>query len=309
VVRVAVIANPVASQFTGGSHRDVMSILSAAHQVEALWPSTATEAAEMSALMAAEGVEIVVAMGGDGMVHHVSQGLVGSRSALGIIPAGTTNVIARLLAVPSRHTKAAKLINRQPQAAPVGVARMTLQRGTVETVHHAIFACGVGLDAEVVARADQDPYRKYRFGSVHYLRTAIGVAMGKFSGIKPHVKVTADERTAMASTALVQLREVYTYFGKLPIRLAEAAPDPLTVLVLDRLRRSRVPQVAADALMGRDLTRVKGAQVWEGVERLRLEADPPMAAQADGEALGVADTGVIEWLPDALMVIGDDQRD
>jgi diacylglycerol kinase family enzyme len=111
-----------------------------------------------------------------------------------------------------------------------------------------------------------------------------------------------DEK-AMASTALVQFREVYTYFGKLPIRLAEASPDPMTVLTLDRLRRSRIPQVAFDALMGRDLTKVKGAFVWEGVERLTLRADPPAAAQADGEGLGMIDSAVIEWAPDALAVI------
>jgi diacylglycerol kinase family enzyme len=307
VARVVVIANPVASQFTGGAHRDVMSILTANHQVEALWPSTATEAADMSEAMAADGADVVVAMGGDGMVHHISQGLIGTGAALGIIPAGTTNVIARLLGIPSRHTKAAKLIGRHPAPTSVGVVRMTLQRGTVETIHHAIFACGVGLDAEVVIRADQDPYRKYRFGSVHYLRTAVGVALGKFAGIKPHIAATDGERTAMASTVLVQFREVYTYFGKLPIRLADQPPRPMTILSLDRLRRSRVPQVAIDALLGRDLTRVKGAEVWEEVHRLVLEADPPMATQADGEALGVVDSAVIEWVPTALTVIAGDR--
>lgn len=307
VVRVAVIANPVASQFTGGSHRDVMSILSGTHEVDALWPSTATEAAEMAAKAAADEVEVVVAMGGDGMVHHVAQGVVGTRTALGIIPAGTTNVIARLLGIPSRHGKAARLINRIPFPRTIGVARMTLSRGTVETVHHAIFACGVGLDAEVVARADQDPYRKYRFGSIHYFRTAVGVAMGSFSRVKPQVEAKAGERTTMVSTALVQFREVYTYFGKLPIRLAASPPQPMTVLTLDRLRRSRVPQVAFDALSGRDLSRIKGAEIWEGVERLSLKADPPVAAQADGEGLGMFEMATIEWVPSALKAIAGEQ--
>ncbi|MCI0679167.1 MAG: hypothetical protein L0Z63_09035 [Actinobacteria bacterium] len=307
MTRVVVIANPVASQFTGGSHRDVMSILSAHHDTEALWPSTAAEAEVMAEKAARDGAEVVVAMGGDGMVHHVAQGVVGTSSVLGIIPAGTTNVIARLLGVPGRQSKAARLIARDPEPRPLGVATMRLTRGTTETTHHAMFACGVGLDARVVAVADQDPYRKYRFGSIHYFRTAVGVALGKFSTVGPHVTVTSDDRSAEASTVLVQFRQVYTYFGKLPIRLSERPPHPMTVLTVDRVRRSRVPQIAFDALLGRDLTRIKGAEVWEGASRVELVADPPVSAQADGEALGQIDRAIIEWVPDAVQVIGADR--
>lgn len=305
MARIAVIANPVASQFTGGAHRDVMSVLSGAHETEAIWPSSATEASEMAAAAALE-FEVVVAMGGDGMVHHVAQGLVGSQAALGIVPAGTTNVLARLAAIPSRPAKAATLIASAPPPKAFGVATITVSHGATETVHHAIFACGVGLDAEVVAKADQEPYRKYRFGSIHYMRTAVGVALGRFSSRKPHVEVTSGERKVNASTALVQFRRVYTFFGPLPIRLAEAHPNPMTVLTLDRLRRSRVPQVAIDALFGRDLEKVKGAEVWEGVEALTLEADPPMAIQADGESLGITSAATIRWSPDALRIVAGD---
>lgn len=304
VVRVAVIANPVASQFTGGGHRDVMSTLSSRHDAEAIWPGTPGEAEEAAAEAASNGVDIVVAMGGDGMVHHVSQGLVRTGSALGIVPVGTTNVIARLLGIPSKPGKAARLIADTPPPRSLGVATMTLNRGTVETTHHAIFACGVGLDAEVVSRADTDPYKKYRFGSVHYARTAVGVALGKSSAVrKPHVGIRIGEETTEASTALVQFRDVYTYFGKIPLHFGEETPDPMSVLTFDRIRRSRVPQIAFDALMQRNLNAIKGARVWERVDRVEFKADPPVAAQADGEGLGLVDSGVIEWSPGVLTVI------
>lgn len=304
MARIAVIANPIASQFTGGSHRDVMSALASVHEAEAIWPATATEAEGAAAAAVTDGYDVVVAMGGDGMVHHVAQGLVGSTAALGIIPAGTTNVIARLLGIPGRQAKAARLIARSTEHRRIGVATVTASRGSVETDHHAMFACGMGLDAEVVARADQDPYRKYRFGSIHYLRTAVGTALGSFASRRPHVRATTSVGEADLSTALVQFREVYTYFGKLPIRLAHDPPNPMTVLGIDRVRRTRVPQIAFKALFGRDLTRIKGAVVWEGVDELELVADPPMSLQADGEGLGYVDSAVIRWNPDALSVIG-----
>jgi len=305
VVRVVVIANPVASQFTGGGHRDVMSALSAEHEAIAAWPGSAREASEVSAGAAADGVDVVVAMGGDGMVHHVSQGLVGKDTTLGIIPVGTTNVIARILGIPSKPVKAARLIAAAPTPYTVGVATMHLTRGTVETIHHAIFACGVGLDAEVVSRADSDPYKKYRFGSIHYARTAVSVALGKSSARKAHVELTIEGETDQVSTALIQFREVYTYFGKLRLQFGSGPPAPMTVLTFDRIRRGRVPQIGFDAMLHRDLSAVKGARIREGVERLELVANPPVAAQADGESLGMVDSGVIEWTPAALKVVAD----
>ncbi len=49
---------------------------------------------------AAEGADVVIAAGGDGTVHEVATGLVGSKSALGIIPLGTMNNLARSLNIP-----------------------------------------------------------------------------------------------------------------------------------------------------------------------------------------------------------------
>ncbi len=302
--RVAVIANPVASQFTGGSHRDVMAELAKTHDVEALWPGSASEATAAATHAIDDGASIVVAMGGDGMVHHVAQALIGSEAALGIIPAGTTNVVARLFDVPSRHTRAARLIGRDPEPRTVGTARMTVKRGEVETVHHAVFACGLGLDAEVVKVADQDPYRKYRFGSLHYARSALGVGFKSFPSVDPHVRFSADDRVMQGTSALVQFRDIYTYFGKISLRFGDEKPDPMSVLLLEGLKRRRIPRIFMSALTHRELAEIEGFDVWAHVSSLTFEADPPVALQADGEGLGLVDSGVVEWLPDCLRLIG-----
>lgn len=301
--RVAVIANPVASQFTGGAHRDVMATLAKRHNVEAIWPGSASEAAAAAQQAAEDRASLVVAMGGDGMVHHVAQGLVGSDTALGIIPAGTTNVIARLFGLPTRPIKAARLLSAATEASPVGVARMRLMRGSTETTHYALFACGFGLDAEVVREADRDPHRKYRFGSLHYARTALGVAFRSFPSHRPHAAVRSGDRSSTVATALVQFRPVYTYFGKIPLRISSRPPSPMTILMMDRLRRRRIPRIATRALLSRELEAVPGLEVWEEVGSIEIEADPPIAAQADGESLGLADAGEVIWLPAALKVV------
>jgi diacylglycerol kinase family enzyme len=302
--RITVITNPSASQFTGGAHRDVMSTLDKASKVEALWPSSPSEASDLSRKASLDGVDIVVAMGGDGMVHHVAQPLVGTETALGIIPVGTTNVVARLLGVPSRPARAARMLVSGREPLRVGVARMELRRGSTATIHHALFACGFGLDANVVAKADKDPYRKYRFGSIHYLNTAVGVALTEFPRHSPHLDVSAGAHEARSVAALVQFRSIYTYFGRIPLRLAPGTPDPMTVLTIDRLPRHKIPQVAATVFAGRDLGSIEGFETWPTVTRMQLAADPPVATQADGESLGMVDGAVVEWLPEALSVIG-----
>lgn len=302
--RLVVIANPVASQFTGGAHRDVMSTLSKTHEVEAIWPGSAAEATETAASAVEEGVSIVVAMGGDGLVHHVAQALVGSDSTLGIVPAGTTNVVARLLGLPGRVSKAARLIGTPSPPRVIGVATMTLTRGVTKTVHHAIFACGFGLDAEVVIQADREPYRKYRFGSIHYARSAFGVGIKTFPSRRPHLDVLAGDRSGLGTAVLIQFRDIYTYFGRIPIAFASEPPNPMTALVLERLRRRHIPQIAVNALSKRSLAAVNEIEVWEDVKNLDITADPPVAVQADGESLGMVDAAAVEWNADALRVVG-----
>jgi diacylglycerol kinase (ATP) len=281
-----------------------MSALRRGAEVETIWPETAADAEVKAAQAAESGARIVAAMGGDGIVHHVAQGLIDTQASLGIIPAGTTNVVARLLDIPSKPAKAARLmVDPSTPTAAIGTARMTLSRGSVETTHHAVFACGFGLDAAVVLEADKDPYRKYRFGSLHYARTALGVALRDFPRRRPNVTVAEGGSQWQAIAALLQFRQVYTYFGRIPLRFSSHLPDPMTLLTIARLRRRRVPRIITTLLRNGDLGSIPEMTVVPHVKRIEIEAGPPVAAQADGESLGLVDAGVVEWAPGSLQVV------
>ena len=302
--RIVVVANPSASQFTGGAHRTVMSVLGRVAEVESVWPETPADAEIKTAQAVENGARVVVAMGGDGIVHHVAQGLVETDAALGIIPVGTTNVIARLLGVPTKPVKAARLIvEGEEPPLTMGTARMILTRGSVETTHHAVFACGFGLDAAVVLEAEKDPYRKYRFGSLHYARTTLGVAFKDFPRRKPHVRVTHGDSEEMGIAALLQFRQVYTYFGAIPLRVSPERPDPMTLLMISRLRRRRIPGIVTKLLRNGELDTVPEMNVVPHVKRIEVTADPPVAVQADGESLGLVDGGMVEWVPGSLRIV------
>jgi|JI10StandDraft_1071094.scaffolds.fasta_scaffold15741_4 diacylglycerol kinase (ATP) len=67
--------------------------------------------AELSREAVKKGSQIIVAVGGDGSVNEVAQGMIGSSSALAIIPTGSGNGFARHFEIPIDTAKAIKVIN------------------------------------------------------------------------------------------------------------------------------------------------------------------------------------------------------
>jgi diacylglycerol kinase (ATP) len=105
-------------------------------------------------------IERVYAIGGDGTVGDVAAALVGSHAALGIIPAGTTNVLAREYGIPMSTRRAVEVLERSRRTANLRTWRVG--------EHTAVLGAGVGWDARVMWSAPK--WLKRRFG-----RTGIGV--------------------------------------------------------------------------------------------------------------------------------------
>jgi YegS/Rv2252/BmrU family lipid kinase len=100
----------------------------------------ATELARQFAVM---GFDAVVAVGGDGTVNEVAQGLRGSQTALGILPYGSGNGFARHLHIPMSPQKAIQMLNHsEPVCCDYGLAN---DRMFVTT-------CGTGFDAQIAYR-------------------------------------------------------------------------------------------------------------------------------------------------------------
>src|SRR5215472_2926810 len=95
---------------------------------------------------AAEGAEVVIAAGGDGTVHAVVTGLVGSKSALGIIPLGTMNNLAHSLSIPEPIEEACTVIAKGETHA-IDVGRINDQFFTE--------VAGVGLEAALFTAGEE----------------------------------------------------------------------------------------------------------------------------------------------------------
>jgi YegS/Rv2252/BmrU family lipid kinase len=143
---------------SAGRKKDLQTLVHALAQVleqsgvqaTAVLTAAAGEAQSIGAA-AANKSDAVFACGGDGTVHEVLQGLVGTTAALGVVPLGTANVFARNLNLSLNPIKALEQqLNFAPRAISVGEARYTTRESEV-TRYFTVMA-GAGPDGALVYR-------------------------------------------------------------------------------------------------------------------------------------------------------------
>jgi diacylglycerol kinase (ATP) len=211
VRRAVLIYNPKAGR---RRHAGVLDAVLAALQrggfeVEPRPTSFAGEATKLARALATAGsVEVVFAFGGDGTVREVAAGLLGSNTALGILPGGTVNLMALALGIPRNPVAAAELLSRlAPRPLDVGLAGSS----------PFLMMASTGLDARILGALNQD--FKSRFGRIAVILQGLW-EWWRYS--YPELAVVADGERLAASFASVS--NIPLYGGG--FRLApEAFPD------------------------------------------------------------------------------------
>jgi diacylglycerol kinase (ATP) len=266
--RAALLYNPAA-----GRHRqerllgDLRAALAAAGWAAepAATPGPGAATAMARELAAAGAVEAVLAFGGDGTVREVAAGLLGTGVALGILPGGTVNLLARALGLPADpRAAAAALASLSPRPLDVGLAGAT----------PFLMMVSAGLDGAVLAALDGG--LKGRFGRSAILAQAL---REWWRYPYPELAVTADGRRFAATFAVVA--NIPLYGG--PFRLVPAArPDDgrLDLLVFHG-RRAATLRFAWD-LLGASHVRRRDVTVLPAGEVL-LTGPPGAVAQLDGD--------------------------
>jgi diacylglycerol kinase (ATP) len=178
--RCAAIFNPVkvSDTFRPSAER----VLDEHGYADVLWLETEAHDKGRSRVRQAvdEGVDLVIAAGGDGTVRVVADGLANTGIPLGIVPEGTANLLALNLDVPSKEEAAL-------QVAAAGAERtIDLVKLIIDgqrTEHFAVMA-GAGLDAMIMDETDPD--LKDKIGTAAYF-IALGKALGRLP-IKARIK-------------------------------------------------------------------------------------------------------------------------
>jgi YegS/Rv2252/BmrU family lipid kinase len=244
-------------------------------------------ATEIAAQAAREGVDRVLGWGGDGTLNEVMRGLVGTETALGVLPGGTVNVFAREVGIPlSIEAATEAFVGGEVRRIPVGIA----------SERPFLLMTGVGLDAEVV--------RRLKGGFKH----ALGAAAFWLDGFRvlasypmPTIRVRSEGRKIEGSGLVAgKIRRYGPWYLITPEARLE---EPLLHVVLFRGRKRRdYVRYLAGIVCGFHL-RFDDVVSWK-TSALTVEADAKVPYQIDGEfaghlpvALGVRDQALSVVLP------------
>lgn len=228
----------------------------------------------------AGGVELIIAHGGDGTIMEVAAGIAGSGATIGLLPAGTGNRLADNLRIPWNPLAAAAIIvagNRRT----IDLGRMS-SNGCAER-YFAVTA-GCGFDAELMHHTP--PAHKKAIGVWAYTTTAISLASTALK--RAVVRIESDTGVFEGHAATVLVANCGNIVPYLKGFGPHIRPDDgmLDVVVLDAATFAGAARLAWRLMVGKPGT--DGLVTYMRTTRVTITTDPPLAAQADGDAAGYA---------------------
>jgi diacylglycerol kinase (ATP) len=247
---------------------------------------------ELARQAAAEGFDRVVALGGDGTLNEVGNGLVGSKAALAVVPTGTGNDWVRTARIPM-DPEAATRIAFQGR-------RMQTDVGRAVGYRHFFNIAGIGFDAEVSRRVnDYGPVLKAIGGTLPSLLGIVGTLF-RFTGAP--VRVELDGNVQTIPRMLLMAVGICRYYGGGMNILPDAQMDDG---LFDIAWGNDLGRAELVGLVGKIY---KGGHVGHpkvGFSRARsvtATADRPVAFHLDGDVAGNLPV-TFELLPRALDVM------
>jgi diacylglycerol kinase (ATP) len=295
-VRALVVHNPTAGGGRAGRLApQVVERLRGDGVEVAQHPTRSLEDARLAACQAAPEVDAVVAVGGDGTVGACAAGLadggLGTRAALGVVPAGAGNDAARSLGLPADD----------PLAAAGLLTRLRRRPADLATVAGRAYlnVAGAGFDSEVNRVANQ------RLGWARGRPRYVGAVLAQLVvGRTARFELVLDGRAQRLEGWLVAVANGPSYGGGMRVAprasLADGLLDVVVIGAIGRLELLRTfPKVFSGAHVDHPAVAVHRAA------RVDLDADRALAVYADGEPAGTL-PATFEVRPSAVTVLAAD---
>jgi len=239
-------------------------------------------------------VDALYVFGGDGTFNEVLNGI-DATTPIGLIPGGGTSVLPRSLGFPSDPVAVARRLALGSERR-ISVGRVNERRFG--------FACGIGLDAEVVRAVDELGRRSdgRRPSNFRFAWTGARTLGRHRFQLEPALEVVGHGRAAFV---LVSNGPAYSYAGPVAVRPAPHASfaGGLDLVAPVRLRTREIPQFAWYAFGRGDRVKARNLIYVHDADRIEIVCDAPMPLEADGEDLGDIEHAVIEAERDAVTVL------
>jgi diacylglycerol kinase family enzyme len=300
---VLLLVNSSASSVTARARVVIQKALSADHDVTVAETSRRGHATRLAQGAAAAGVELVVALGGDGTLNEAANGLVGSDCALAPLPGGSTNVFARSIGLPNDPIEATgELLG--------ALARGELRRAGMGEVNGRLFLfhVGMGFDAAVVRQVERRADLKRWAGHPLFVWSAFATWLRHYDRRRPRFAVHHGNGDVVDDGyfAICFNTHPYTYLGDRPLDVApEATLDRgLVSFTLRTLSLGTTLGVAASALgTGRHLRGHRAVAYRTDLEEVVVRGYGPFPYQVDGDYLGEVEELRLRHVPDALTLV------
>ncbi|WP_256841577.1 diacylglycerol/lipid kinase family protein [Ornithinimicrobium cryptoxanthini] len=293
MTRYAVLHGPRSGRRGAGAvgEQVVEQLRAAGQQVHELVAATVDEAREACQGAVRDGIEALVAVGGDGVVQIAAGQVVGSGTALGIVPSGTGNDNARSLGIPLR----------------IDAAVATLLSGTrrsIDLIHvdpldrHVVGSVPCGLDALIAARAATLP----RWLGAQSYTVAV---LPELVRLRPMAyRLELDDQVLELDALVVAVCNMPVYGGGMRIAPdADPGDGLLDVIIIKPVGATSAVRLLAGVFSGRHSNHPSVR-----IERARRVsvAGPELVAHGDGEALCPlpVDCSVVPGAIDVLVPAG-----
>ncbi len=302
-MRLLLVVNPHASAVTPRRALALERALQVDHQVEVAVTRGRDHAVELANDAAGDGRDAVIVLGGDGTVNEAANGLVGTTTALGAVPGGSTNVFARTVGLSKHLSKATT------QLVSV-LDRQSHRRVGLGQVNHRyfLFHVGLGFDAAVVEQVEKRAALKRHAGQAAFIYASLLTWFRHYDRSRPPMMVAGEGQGEKEAYFAICLKtNPYTFLGRRRLNLApEIAPDDgLTMVRFATMRLAPVVSLVGSALgSGGWMQRHPKVACLPDLDRIEVRAvGAPIPYQVDGEFLGRADRLVITHHPGLLEVL------
>ncbi len=294
------IFNPAAGRISVRPYvyRAVRVLREAGWSVRIVATRSGTHATELARQAAADGLEAVFAVGGDGTMGQVAIGLSGSHTALGVLPAGTTNVLALELGlVPFEWFRPWALEQNAGQLARGRVVDVDL--GLCNGRPFLLWS-GLGLDARVIHWIEPRP-RLAKYVAVPHYFVATVLQAANWPGVDVTVRADGCEwRGHIVQGVASNIRH---YLGGLSDLTPDALLDDgrLELWLLSGSNLFHSLRHGFGLMGGRHLRAADSHCIR--ARRFEIQFSQPVPTQRDGEPDGLASTLIFESAPGALRML------
>ncbi|HUS07242.1 MAG TPA: diacylglycerol kinase family protein [Bryobacteraceae bacterium] len=288
------IYNPYAGKLRGKQHhlqRTIDDLAACGHGVTAVATTGPNAAGGIARSCLERGADLILAAGGDGTINEVLNGMVHSQVPLGVLPAGTANVLAVELGIGKNMRRAAA---RLDALVPTRIALGLIENDQGLQRHFALMA-GAGLDALIVYSINAR--LKAAIGKVAYW-------VGGFGHVgRPLTEFTVRVGGRSLTCSFALASRVRNYGGDLSIaRNASLLRDDFEIVLFEGPHSLAYLKYFTGVLLGR-LHGMKGVTLLRTQEmEMSYTQDPGVYVQIDGEYVGRLPAR-LRIVPDSLTLL------